>query len=149
MCLNIIKNKGVFRIDPQDFKIIKKNYLWSFTNDREFNDFIKNNNLENIILSLLSNSYKKLLLKEYFDLFNRIRCGLNLSTTMEQNVKSYLNNDLSYFNGFYSSTQINKNQSYPYKCDVIDKYLFFIQNENYEFFNCEITFNGLKRSLID
>lgn len=148
MCSNIIKNQSMFKIELHDFQKLKKHYLWPFTNHVEFNNFIRNNDFKNIVLRLLSSQKEHLLLKEYFDLFNRVMRGLNLASTIGQNVKFYLNKNLNFNNNSFSSTSINKIQTYPCTHEEVNEYLLSIQKENYDFCDHNLSFNGIKRSII-
>lgn len=131
-CNLLLNNKDNFEIDEEDFINLRKNKWIEFENSFYFNQYIRKNSYETISKYFLKNQIKKLLNNEYFDLFNRVMCGLGLSEKSGKKVEEYLNSKLKILNGKYFVQETNKPNSYPYSHEDTNLYLKNIQQKNFK-----------------
>ena len=151
VCEMIVNQKTSFFISNEDFDYLKKHkYLCSnIKTKNDFQNFIKNNSLEEITKKLLYERFNKLLNGDYFDLFTRIMNDLGLSNTTGKKTNKFNNEKVSFNNilkKFYIKLKFSK--SLPYTYTQVSNYLKNIDEKNFEFMKFDKHLNGLKRYLV-
>lgn len=141
ICLKILSKSKSFVISDDEFQYLKKNNYLSQAIDSKskFEGFIKEESFDKIAQHFLIKKFTKLLYGDYFDLFNRVMFGLNLSDKFGKNV-GYYNNDALRFDDckklFYVEMK-NTNQL-PYSHEEINSYLHKINKKDFSFINNDI-----------
>lgn len=134
ICTKIIHNKQECIITQPEFETAKKTYLFNFDNYREFNDFVHQQSYDAIARLIIKNSKMSNLNGDYFDLFNRVLWGFNLSPSTGKNVLNYLNNNVFMKDdGTYSITRQEVPSLYPYSLEDVNRILNMVQQRDFSF----------------
>lgn len=146
ICKKILKKTMSFVISNDEFEYLVKNKHISNTINlkSEFESFIKENSFDRIVEFFLVTRFTKLFYGDYFDLFNRVMYGLNLSNSYGRNV-SYYNNNALHFNAqkdcFY--VEQKNNGKLPYSYDEINTHLQKINDRDFSFIEKDIHLDGV------